>query len=284
MPAKRLPWVKLWIEAAEHEKIALLPDPEYRTWTLCLLRGSQQPTRWRFASVQHAALVTHRPVKHVRTLIAARLLDEREDGVWVHDAPYWQDRHPSDFAPRTVGDGSDEDAGRVRETSPDRSANTPPTLREDSAKTPRTLRRDRERDSEGDGDGAGAPSAGAPVPDELQAFHDSFAGLRGYAPTPAFFAKVGEKYRHLDLEEEAIKIRSWLSRHAKRSCSTDFLLNWLKTAAQEAAAAPIAPLPSKNGAHRNGRISESEAIELAYQRDLERERLVSTQTPARLPS
>ncbi len=38
-------------------------------------------------------LVTGRPVKHLRELIAARLLDEAETGeLWVHDWRQWQDR------------------------------------------------------------------------------------------------------------------------------------------------------------------------------------------------
>lgn len=106
-------------------------------------------------------------------------------------------------------------------------------------------------------DGANAPSARtgareASVPELLQAFHDAFTGVRGYAPTEAYFAKVAEKYRHLDLEEEAIKIRAWLAGRAKRDCSTAFILTWLKRAAEEAAAAPIAPLAGTNGAARNG--------------------------------
>lgn len=197
MPAPRLPWVKLWIESAEHEKVALLPDPEYRTWTLCLLRGSQQPTRWRFASAQHAAIVTGRPVEHIRTLIAVRLLDEREQAVWVHDFGQWQEKHPSDFAPRKHADAPANapsiSSGTLREDSaktPHSNGTTPHTIGvvavaasgqavegaavrvatppyqigERSANAPRTLRgeRDRERESLSVPNGTDAPVADAP--------------------------------------------------------------------------------------------------------------------------
>lgn len=128
MPARRLPWFKFWPEAMQHPKIALLSDGVFRTWVALLSEGSRQPVRWRFASVKHAASVTGRPVKHVRELLAGRLMDEATDGaIWVHDWRQWQERYESDFAPRT--------------------------LREDSANAPRTLppelrREKREEDTE----------------------------------------------------------------------------------------------------------------------------------------
>ena len=75
MPARRLPWFKLWPEAMRHEKVALLSDSAFRTWIVMLAAGSEQATRWRFASVHHAARVTGRPEDDLRELIGARLLD-----------------------------------------------------------------------------------------------------------------------------------------------------------------------------------------------------------------
>jgi hypothetical protein len=125
MPAKRLPWVKLYAELLEHEKFSELNDTERWTWVCLLLKASQQPQRWRFASARHAAGVTGRPAKHITALIKARLLDQHDDSsLWIHDAVQWQDRHPSDF-----DRGTDEPSdGR-----PERSAKTPRKLREDSA-------------------------------------------------------------------------------------------------------------------------------------------------------
>lgn len=126
MPAKRIPWIKFYPELLEHEKFGDLSDAVSWTWVNIWGKASQQPVRWRFASAQHAAKVTGRPVGHVRQLITARLLDERDDGLWVHDWQQWQNRYPSDFddalnAPSTDADYSVED-----------SANSPPMLREHS--------------------------------------------------------------------------------------------------------------------------------------------------------
>ena len=98
-----------------------------------------------------------------------------------------------------------------------------------------------------------APPIIAPA-ETLAAFHDQLKHLKSYQPSPQFYAKVAEKYGHLDLEEEGLKIVSWLRQHEKRECSTAFLLNWLKKAAddeqawaaerQAQAAAPVGAGPS----------------------------------------
>lgn len=107
MPARRLPWFKLWPEAMRHEKIVLLSDGAFRTWISMLAAGSEQPVRWRFASLKHAASVTARPAKQIREVIQARLVDEAEDGeLWVHDWRQWQDWYESDIAPRRLREDS----------------------------------------------------------------------------------------------------------------------------------------------------------------------------------
>ena len=73
MPTLRQPWVRLWVEALEHPKIALLSDSQYRTWTACLLRASQQPRRWTFKNVEQAATVTGRPRVQVQALVGSLL-------------------------------------------------------------------------------------------------------------------------------------------------------------------------------------------------------------------
>jgi hypothetical protein len=91
MPANRLPWVKVWIEALDHEKFSKLSDAESWTWVVLLAKSSQQPKRWRFASVEHAHHVTHRPAAHIKRLLAVGLLNLDAEGIAIHDASLWQD-------------------------------------------------------------------------------------------------------------------------------------------------------------------------------------------------
>lgn len=121
MPAKRLPWFKLWPEAVEHEKIAQLSDGVFRTWITALAKAADQPTRWHFASRRHAAAVAGRPVSHITTLVNCRLLDDQgADGLWIHDWKQWQERYPSDVdsPPSTL-------PPTLPPTLPEHSANTP---------------------------------------------------------------------------------------------------------------------------------------------------------------
>lgn len=77
----------------------------------------------------------------------------------------------------------------------------------------------------------------------VAAFLDSIKHLRGFKATSRL-AKSIEKYTHLDLELQALKMESWLEDHPKRKCNTLFILNWLARAET--------PLPerSNNGQHR----------------------------------
>lgn len=80
---------------------------------------------------------------------------------------------------------------------------------------------------------------GAAPPENLLVFDSILreAGNGQYQPTIAFYSKVEGKYAGLDLEEEAIKLTSWLqsekARKLKRTCNTGFVLNWLKNASEE---------------------------------------------------
>lgn len=239
MPAKRLPWFKLWPESFEHEKIATLEDGVWRTWVTLIGKASCQPVRWRFASVKHAAAACGRPEAEVQAVLDARLLDQLEDGLWVHDWEQWQERYPSDYP------------------------NTPRTLPEDSANAPSTLpdysleMRD-ERSEMGDvpvedelpegiislqgsstkGVVRGKRSAKAPqtlphLSDDQQERANTFSvplARYGFDPPPQFWPKVLDKYGRLDLEEESLKIAGWLKQHSKRQCSPAFVLNWLAKA------------------------------------------------------
>lgn len=77
------------------------------------------------------------------------------------------------------------------------------------------------------------------VPQKLAAFDAILrdSGNGHYDPSPAFYSKVATKYAILDLEEEALKAVCWLrgerAKKLKRTCSTAFLLNWLKHAMED---------------------------------------------------
>lgn len=173
MPARRLPWVKLWPELMAREKVRQLTDSQYRTWTYCLLSSSQLPVRWRFDSLEHAAYVTRRPVKDIRALAEVHFLEQRDDGVWLHDVAEYQDVYPSDIE---------------RE----RSANTPPnppqTPGEHSANgRPKTPRKVVNHSLEtGDGrreieTGDGRPPPGEAPPSKSGAVIDAFRAV-GFEP------------------------------------------------------------------------------------------------------
>jgi len=256
MPAKRLPWFKLWPESFDHEKIATLGDPEFRTWVMLIGKASCQPTRWRFASITHASKVCGRSEEQISNVIAARLLDERSDGLWIHDWEQWQERYPSEF-----------------EDSRERSGNAPPTLTEDSANAaptlPPTLPRARAKTGEGrreKGDGrketedVDEAEAREEIHEEMPVLRSPTAKTKRKQPTiafaddeqevinafcsdlaeyafdqpPQFWRKVLGAYGRLDLEGESLKMADWLRRHKKRQCSGGFVLNWLAKAFDEA--------------------------------------------------
>ena len=177
MPARRLPWFKFWPEAMRHEKVAMLSDGLFRTWLAALAYGSEQPVRWRFASVKHAATVTGRPAKHITDLIAARLLDLSDSGeVWVHDWRQWQERYESDFAPKPT---------------PEHSAKTPRTLRENSTNAPTALTRDTDTEEEGDTESEREPEPN--VPDALKPLVSGGAGGEQHGAIAPPKAKRGGK-------------------------------------------------------------------------------------------
>lgn len=86
------------------------------------------------------------------------------------------------------------------------------------------------------------------VPAPLAGFHAVLVGTPGYAPSPAFFEQVTERYGSLDLRQEALKMQSWLADPARnrrhRSATTKFILGWLERDESEA---PNGPPPHANG-------------------------------------
>lgn len=67
----------------------------------------------------------------------------------------------------------------------------------------------------------------AEPPDRFVEFDAILRPLRGYVPTTNFFKALATKYVHADLVTEAVKIEAWLTKHPKRDCSVEFVLNWL---------------------------------------------------------
>ena len=105
MPAKRLDWFRVWIDATTHEKVRQLDDATFRTWVELLDAAAKQPRRGRFVSRASAASIIRRPVKHVATLIAATLIDESDEGLTMHDWDEWQRWRPQD----TIDDATPPD-------------------------------------------------------------------------------------------------------------------------------------------------------------------------------
>lgn len=68
------------------------------------------------------------------------------------------------------------------------------------------------------------------MPPDMAGFIRTLSPLPGFHTSREFIAKVEEKYSHLDLTEEAIKMASWLKAKPKRQCSPAFMLNWLSKA------------------------------------------------------
>lgn len=157
MPARRLPWLKLWPEAIRHEKVALLSDGEFRTWIYVLCASAEQPIRGRFASVEHAAVVTGRPAADMAQLVARGLLEYGPEGaLWIHDWHQWQDKYPSDYVR--------EDSTNAAATLHEGSSNDPPTLPLDTE----AEEEERSKQKEREGATPGPPSQSG----------------RGYPPNP----------------------------------------------------------------------------------------------------
>src|SRR4051795_9629980 len=90
MPAKRLPWFRFWIDATTHGKVRQLDDATFRTWVEMLDAAAKQPRRGRFESRGEAISILRRPAKHIATLITAKLVDEVDKELVMHDWDEWQ--------------------------------------------------------------------------------------------------------------------------------------------------------------------------------------------------
>lgn len=119
MPRPRLPWFKMWIGSSRHAKVVSLSDREHRVWTELLEAASEQKVRGRFESYAAAAAIIRRKDTEVRQVAAAGLMDESEDGVWMHDWKEWQRWRPEDAQADDSGttpDGPVNHTNKTRES------------------------------------------------------------------------------------------------------------------------------------------------------------------------
>jgi len=241
MPRQRLAWFKVWVGATRHEKVVTLDNLAFRVWVELLDAASEQPMRGRFTSCAAAAAIVRRPVGVVRKLAQARLLDEREDGVWLHDWADWQRWRPADEAEDTSHDSPPDGGGITQESHRNNSAKTTEKRRKTGS-----LVRVRE-DGEGDVDkeldeevdtlpAANAAGPSHPPPgfsederseiDEIETTLEPF----GLHQRPEFWRKVLDTYGELPLGMEALKQADWLRRNGKRITNVSRYTNWLDKA------------------------------------------------------
>jgi hypothetical protein len=112
-----------------------------------------------------------------------------------------------------------------------------------------------ERDASGEvAEPPAAPPPKAPVepPEELREFDERLQKMPGYNPSADFYRIVLEKYRHLDLNEQAFLMAEWQAdpnrNKKKRKGTTLFVVNWLKGALRDS---PI-QFAARAGGARNG--------------------------------
>lgn len=245
MPAKRLPWFRLWVGATAHGKVRLLDDGTFRTWVELLDAAAQQPKRGRFASAAEAAAITRRPAKHVAALMRVGLVDDTPDGLVMHDWDDWQRWRKEDADDEPT---PPQDPPNNTRTTTEHPRNIAPPLHE---KEKEETERDRERDVSPLAADAASPPRGSaaaankrakvvamPVfTDDEMARANAVAAVlqpRGLVADRLFWRKVLDKYPGLDLEAEAMKAADWLRRHSKRTCSQAFVFNWLDGALERA--------------------------------------------------
>jgi hypothetical protein len=262
MPAKRLPWFKVWVGATRHEKVATLSDTDFRTWVELLDAGAQQSVRGHFDSAATAAAVVRRPLASVKRLIAARLLDDQPDGVWLHDWPDWQRWSPED------------DAIDSR-TTPERLTNNTRTTHEQHANVNGTTRerpsRGAERAKTKDVDveedvedvkppllpqhpqGTTAAEFSIEEQDRIDAVTVVLESF-GISHDPGLWRKTLDTYGGLDLQAEALKQADWMRRHKIKTCSTARYLEWLNRVRNDTR-------PTRSAADA---AADAEAAKLAY--------------------
>ena len=240
MPRQRLPWFKIWVGATRHEKVVTLDDRSFRAWIELLDAASEQPVRGRFTSCAAAAAIIRRPPALLKRLIEARLIDEREDGIWLHDWADWQRWKPEDEPSNNTGITQESPGNNTGITQESGTNKKPPRVE-------RAKKRDVDVEGEGEKDGDSFPPTASQLPPKGPAaaeVSEQDALLvsqirRGLAPfdldgSSAFWLKVLKDYGSVDLEAEAFKQADWMRQHKIRTLSKTRYLNWLERAVERA--------------------------------------------------
>jgi hypothetical protein len=249
MVAPRLPWIKFWPEAIEHEKFAALTDAECWSWVVIWSKASLQPKRWRYASIQHAHHVTGRPVKHIRRLIEVRLLDDSQDGLSIHDARMWQD------------------SANLASTQRERWCNGGATLTEPPPNGGARMEKNRRNgDLEGEGEGEGDKEKDVEgTPPATQAPPKGGARRRRVTEVDdGFRDELEERYwEALGSREAARDVMSDALNHAAATKHGDqraYLRNWVRSEAEKATARRRQPM-SKMATARAARPADDGPFE-----------------------
>lgn len=89
-----MPWLRLWTDILDSEKVADLDDSTYRGWTFILLGAKRHDKNGLLPPMKRLAYWLRRPEEVVKawteTLVSVGLLEETPNGLCVHDWPMWQ--------------------------------------------------------------------------------------------------------------------------------------------------------------------------------------------------
>lgn len=240
MPKPRLQWFKVWVGATRHEKIVTLDDRSFRAWVELLDAASEQPIRGRFTSCAAAAAIIRRPPALVRRLAQARLLDERDDGLWLHDWSEWQRWQADEHTPNGSGITHESLTNGVaipNESPPESHTNgtgitheshaidTPPRVERAKTKTKRENKKETRELTPPSSTTTTPPSAFSN--DELATIAEVSSTLN-LDLQPAAWRSIFERFGSLNLRMEAFKQADWLRRNRKSGCSVSNYSNWLE--------------------------------------------------------
>lgn len=215
MPNKRILWFKMWIGSTRHEKVAQLDDRTFRAWVELLDGAAQQTVRGRYASVRAAAAVIRRPVGVINRLVAVGLIDERDDGIWMHDWQDWQRWRPEDAS---NDDPSPTDHPPINTRSPgDQHTMTNGTTHEYPSRAAERAKRGDGRVETGDGErDTPPPPSGAPP--QLRVVGEP---IPKPTPRPTPVGTLLDKIKSLDCDLEVYGDQGFTGRKLKENPQVD---------------------------------------------------------------
>ena len=95
------PWIKMHIDVLDNPKVTSLDPTDFRLWVLTLLVGRRINEDGRLPALNKLAHMLQVHPKwldvHIEKLIAANLIERRDDALAVHDWDEWQRGYPSDM-------------------------------------------------------------------------------------------------------------------------------------------------------------------------------------------